>query len=636
MTGRLDLFCPTCATALVASPEALSCPDCNRAYAVRDGRPDLRTGARQSPAPWPLEAGEYATALRLQAEGATFRAALEALLLELDDTKADRLMQVLREGRGAWMTMLRVGRGRALLLGNSLSGAVTPLARFGFDVTVVDDEPERLAFADFRNREHNPGRTHALLADGPRLPFADGTFHLVALDAGGLPPTFELAIEECLRVSSGEVLMTGDNRLAYKRPRGPRDEYGIPSPAAYLRAALAPNEGERTLLGWRRLLEAPGFAAPRAYALYPHAKQFTNVVALDDEAPKLLLGPQEKRNRLKILGHAVGLFPVLTPSFTVIGSRNALARGSKRLDRILRELAERTGEPEPVVEHVLGTRGNSSVIHTRPKEDRGEAGRWTLHVPLCPKNEPQLSVHFRTLGLLRERFPEVPAPEPLFEGEVDGVWLTCERRLAGYPAPQFCGDPERIARTLSDVSRQFATLVTRAAAPLTDEEFDEQVTTRLALARRFAAIDSTRQNLDRLRDELRERLVGRSIPRVLYHADLRAKHVQVQSDGSVVGYLDWGTTEPAELPYLDLFHLVVHERKQEAQLSAQDAWKIASDHDALRPHEREALESYARALGLDDETVAALEAFYPASVAAMAEKNWDYSRPRWLHRQFGV
>jgi len=23
-------------------------------------------------------------------------------------------------------------------------------------------------------------------------------------------------------------------------------------------------------------------------------------------------------------------------------------------------------------------------------------------------------------------------------------------------------------------------------------------------------------------------------------------------------------------------------------------------------------------------------------VAAMAEKNWDYSRPRWLHRQFGL
>ena len=42
------------------------------------------------------------------------------LLLALDDTKADGLMQVLREGRGAWMTMLRVGRGRALLLGDAI------------------------------------------------------------------------------------------------------------------------------------------------------------------------------------------------------------------------------------------------------------------------------------------------------------------------------------------------------------------------------------------------------------------------------------------------------------------------------------------------------------------------------------
>lgn len=41
-------------------------------------------------------------------------------------------------------------------------------------------------------------------------------------------------------------------------------------------------------------------------------------------------------------------------------------------------------------------------------------------------------------------------------------------------------------------------------------------------------------------------------------------------------------------------------------------------------------------LARDEETRAALELFYPASVAAMAEKNWDYSRPRWLHRQFGL
>jgi len=628
--------CPACGEQLEPGPTTLACRACARTFGMLDGFRDLRTGDGAALTPWPLASGEYATALRMREEGASFKAALETLLLELPETKSERLMQVLREGRGAWLTMLKTGRGRALFVGNALSGAITPLARFGFDVTVIDDSPERLRFADFRNEEHNPGRTHALLADGPRLPFDDGTFHLVVLDGGGLPPTFELAIEECLRVCAGEVLLTGDNRLAYKRPRGPRDEYRLPTPAAYIRSTLVPKDGERTLVGWRRLLAAPGFAPPRAFALYPHAKQFTNVVALDDEAPKLLLGPQERKNRLKLIGHAAGLFPVLTPSFALIGSRMALASGPRRLERILRLLAEHTGEPLPVVEHVLGTRGNSSVIHTRPLDEDDDHGRWTLHVPLCPKNQPQLEVHYRTLELLRSRFPNVPAPEPLFVGAVDGLWLTCERRLRGFPAPQFSGDHERIERTLHDVATQFATLVTRPAAPFTEQDYEEQVGRRIDLAARYAAVESTTANLAHLRDELRERLVGRSLPRVLYHADLRAKHVQVREDGTVVGYLDWGTTEPAELPYLDLFHLVVHERKQEANLSAAEAWKIASDAERLRDYEREALQAYARVLGLDADTVQALEAFYPASVAAMAEKNWDYSRPRWLHRQFGV
>ena len=37
-----------------------------------------------------------------------------------------------------------------------------------------------------------------------------------------------------------------------------------------------------------------------------------------------------------------------------------------------------------------------------------------------------------------------------------------------------------------------------------------------------------------------------------------------------------------------------------------------------------------------DEYCRAIEAFYPVLVGAMAEKNWDYSRPRWLNRNFGI
>ena len=66
------------------------------------------------------------------------------------------------------------------------------------------------------------------------------------------------------------------------------------------------------------------------------------------------------------------------------------------------------------------------------------------------------------------------------------------------------------------------------------------------------------------------------------------------------------------------------------------AWRLVRDREGLRDYEREALASYARAVGLDDETCRASELMYPVLVAAMAEKNWEYSRPRWLHKQFGL
>jgi hypothetical protein len=56
----------------------------------------------------------------------------------------------------------------------------------------------------------------------------------------------------------------------------------------------------------------------------------------------------------------------------------------------------------------------------------------------------------------------------------------------------------------------------------------------------------------------------------------------------------------------------------------------------LRDYEREALESYRSALHISPAVAEALHRLYPALVAAMAEKNWDYSRPRWLHRQFQI
>jgi hypothetical protein len=590
--------------------------------------------------PAPLEHGDARVALDAAARGATFKSALEALLLALPEERADLLMQELRESRGAWFPLLRSRGGELLFLGSSSSGSITPLAAGGFRVTVLDTSAERIEFARLRNEAHAAGLVHAVLAAPlPTLAFADQNFDVVVIEDWPIAPgALARGVAEALRVARGEVVLSGDNRLAYKRSSGRRGDFSIPSPLEYARRALSPPHGERTLRGYRALLAGADFGRPRAFALYPHARDFTFVVGIDDARPRLAVGPMERKNLVKLAGKSLGLFPVFTPSFALIAARKHLEREPLRIERILMEIARRTGEPLPRIEQLVATRGNTALVHTAipGAPDDEPRGRWTLHVPLCPKNIPQLELHYRSLELVRERFPSVPVPQPLLHGHIEGVWLSCERRLPGWTAPQVTSDPRTAARMVADAARHFAALVVRAPAPFTDDDFEAQVGARIDLVARHAAVPGTIERLRRMRDEYRPRLVGRRIARVLYHADLRGKHVQVAADGSVLGYLDWGTTEPEGLPYFDLLHLVIHERKQELRSTAERAWKIVRDRVGLRDYESGALAAYRAALSLDDDTARAIEELYPVLVAAMAEKNWDYSRPRWVHRQFGI
>lgn len=693
MSAFDDARCPACAAVLVAAEHAadaaarsapdraaagaLRCAACARDFPLDGALLDLRLDPNQDDAPAPLARGEFARAFELHAAGVPFKKALEELLLGLDEVPADRLMQLLGEGRGAWLVELATAGGELLFAGNALSGALAPLVDAGFRVTVLETSLERARFARMRDDAHSAGRTRTVIVDGARLPFADARFDVVVHE-DGFPgtraaelPTDALAagsdalraqrardphgriaatrdargrwrhsLDEAARVARGELLVIADNRLGYKRSTGRRAILWVPTPLEYARAVLAPKGGERTLRGYRAALARTRFAATRAFALYPHRNDFTHVVALDAERPELTIGPMEEKNRVKLAARALGLFPVFAPSFALVARRrdrdDALAR--PRIEAVLDELATITREPRPELEQLVATRGNSAVLHTfMPGANPDDpAGRWTLHVPLAPKNRAQWARHVEALREVRARFPSVPVPEALHYGRVAGVLLACERRIGGWTAPQRAGDLPRIARMLDDAAGHFGTLLVRDPRPLTPTEFDAQFGARIALVQEHAAVPSTIANLARLGDEMRRKLVGRKLARVYYHADLRAKHVQIDRTGRVLGFLDWGTSEKECVPYFDLLHLLVHERKQEAGLKTGAAWKLVLAGTELREHERAALARYRAAVGLDDETARDFVELYPVFVAAMAEKNWDYSRPRWLHRQFGL
>jgi len=641
MTSPPELECPICGRALARSGAAeLACSGREHVFGQVHGLVDLRAGRGAAETCAPLRAAEFAPAFEAEARGEPYKLALERVLLGLGVVDSDRLMQVLGEGRGAWFPLLAAQPGEMLFVGNSLSGAIAALAQTGWRITVLDRSPERLRFGRYRNDDRYPGRTISLLAgDARRLPFPDSSFDVVVRESGfpGASPVFAHPLEEYRRVARGELVLIGNNRFGYKRSTGRRSIYRMPGPLEWIRDAVAPREGERSLLGWRRALHRPGFARPRAYALYPHSSDFTHVVALDGKLPSLTIGPKERRNRLKVLGRALGLFPVFTPSFLVLARRQDLPPAPPRIERMLDALSERLGEPRAELVHLVSTRGQSAVIHTQARGggEAGAPGSWTLYVPFLPSTVARATRRHTALASVRKRFPWLPAPDALFLGEADGVLLACERRLPGGTAHRITGDRGKVARMLAEAAEHFGRLLVRATSPFSREDFEALVADRFALVASHAGDASTVAELARLRDEARERLVGRRMPRVFHHGDLRAKHVQIdEEDGSVRGYLDWSVSEDEFLPYLDLVHLVVHERKQEDRLTAGAAWRIVRDRRGLRAHERQALEKYRRAVELDDETASALEAIYPVFVAAMAERNWEYSRPRWLQRQF--
>lgn len=589
----------------------------------------------------PTLAGELAPFVEALRRGGDFRPVLEELLLALPLERAERLMLLLREGRAAWIPLLEGAGGRALFVGNALSGSVVALALAGFRPTVIDRSRERLDFAAERcSRASGVELQTLVVGNEPRLAFEDARFDLVVREPGPDAWSSGPSLRELVRVSRSELALVAENRLGYKQSAGRQGVFRIPSPARYLARALRPPPGVRTLRGHRAALASAGCRSIRAFALYPHAQDFAQVAALDRELPLLHVGPKERRNPWKLWGKRLGLFPLLAPSFALLGSTRSSAAMRTRLERILDALAERLDEAPLEAEVLVATRGHTALVLTRARaraEEGGESGgRLCIHIPLSPQRRVLAERHFRALLHIRERARRVPIPLPRFAGEIEGLYLCCEQRLEGLGAPQISGQPELTDRMLADAARHLAELGLGPAQQLDESGFERLLGTRFDTAASHAGVASTVAALRAMRQEARARLVGRRLPRVLCHGDLRGKHVQVAADGSVLGFLDWGTWEAEGPPLYDLMHLIVHERRQAEGLSAERAWRIASSPESLRAGERHALSEYARRLGLDRETCSALAALYPALVGAMAESTWDYSRPRWLQRNFGL
>lgn len=568
--------------------------------------------------------------------GGGYRAAREALLAALPRERAAALAQMSKETRGTWSLLLQARGGRALVHGCPLSGAVITLAAAGYRVTLLDRSPERLGLAVRLAEQQLPGRVHGVLCgqEGD-LPFADRAFELVVHDDETRPAPDRALLAELRRVCAHELFVTGDNRLGYKRSSGRAWEFHTPDPFQYALQILRAPGGARTLPGWRALQECDAFEPARAFALYPDRRDYGQIVALDEPLPRLWVGPNEAKNRLKLIGHALGLFPWLTPSFAFLARRRGAPAAPTHLDRVLAEIARRTGEPLPRLELLQGSRGNCAVIMTEvPGSDAADPrGRWVLHIPLYQGHREGLVLHHRMLARVPRDFPGFPVPEPLFCGEVEGLTVSCERRLPGYPSQHALTGRPKADRILLQVAEHLARLVLEPARPLDEGRFDALVGPWFERVLRTIDDPDLRADLDRRRARARRVLTGRSLPLMLAHGDPRAKHVQVDQELRVIGFLDWGTSLEPSLPGFDLVHRIVHDRKQMLGRREAVSWRDVCE-GRLAPGERAALERYAERLDLTLADLLAVAELYPVHLTAVVDRFAAYLRPGWYRDQF--
>lgn len=583
--------------------------------------------------------------------GTPWRDALEQHLVAIDLVEAERTMQVLKEGRGAWCP-LAIDRpalldrpATAWLFGNALSGTATVLGRLGYRVVLFDPSATRGAVAVHRDRLNGGGRARhrawvqalasTSLDDGsgpPELAVVEGPVPRALDPKGGL-------VRALMELGAKRVWHVGDNRLGYKRSTGVRADLRVRSPLRFMRDALF-GEG-RSLAGFRRAVAPLGPA--RSLALYPHRWDFSLVVGLDGHrGPDLFLGPGERANRIKIAGHRLGLFPWLTPSFAVGGP----AGETSFVDRILAEVGARTGEDPGRLEHLIATRGNNALLLTDgarsgecDSEGGGQAtGRFAVHVPLGADQERQVRRHHRLLECLHESgAPRIATPEPLWCGNIDGLFVQVERRVGSLNAAQLVDERDRETVVLPGCVSILAAARADDGPPrvLDDAELAEHVHGRAEAVARRAARPETADAVRALADRLGEVLANEPIARVFGHGDLRAKHVAIEADGTPVALLDLGCAQPSDLPLVDLLNLVLHDRKDDARSSLGAAWCEARERRLPAPLER-VLDDYVERLELPRAYDDAIRAAYPLFVAASAERYWDYSRPRWVHRQFGL
>jgi aminoglycoside phosphotransferase len=268
------------------------------------------------------------------------------------------------------------------------------------------------------------------------------------------------------------------------------------------------------------------------------------------------------------------------------GSWVRAARGARAADAIL------AGLPQAVPSWDTWAARTDSDVIVRFAGPRPEA-RLVVKVGWSPAGAQALIAQLAALTALRSHEAldglAPVLPEVVASGTTAGRPWVVERALPGVDARRWTRSGDT-ARALEATARGVAALHAATAVPriVDGALLDVLVDERLAL---LAGVRDGRA-LDALRGSLRASLEGRTLLVSRSHGDLWLGNVLLADDGSALtGLVDWEASRPADLPGVDLAHLVISTRAlvQGASLGRVVRRLLAGD-EPLTPLEARLLE----------------------------------------------
>jgi len=351
MTKTPNIHCKSC-TNLTSLSQMVQgrCPDCNESLLDAEGLYDFRSrGTDYYFAD--VSRSDINELLRVQQEQG-WQEALRVTSEKYGRTAPHLTWLMVDSRRASWVYLTRPAAfDNVLEIGCGWGGSV-PLLASQFDhVFAVDLTKERIQFAQRRCLEMGiKNASFGIGFDSTQMPFPSESFDLVAMSGvlaylplilDGNPREAQLDfLREVSRIirPGGALYVGSQNRFGWPYVLGARDHLNlkwtsvIPRTVANWYSMIRTGTGYRTYTytanGYRRLFKEAGFQEIDFYWPHHNHSLFRLITSLDKKGTRFILKTSNKwsekvdmRRLIVRPANAIGLFPLLAPSFSIVCHR---------------------------------------------------------------------------------------------------------------------------------------------------------------------------------------------------------------------------------------------------------------------------------------------------------------------------